>query len=172
MASLNKIFLIGNITRDPEIRYTPSGAALCALGLAVNRKYTTAKGEERDETCFVDIDVWGRQAESCQNYLKKGAPVFVEGRLKFDQWDDRDTGRKRSRLTVTAERVQFLGAPTRNAEFGEAPPVPPPEYEGEFANKAKPVEPPPFPRDSTVTEKNISTSTPAGKEEPMDDIPF
>jgi len=172
MASLNKIFLMGNITRDPEIRYTPGGAALCALGLAVNRKYTTAKGEERDETCFVDIDVWGRQAESCHNYLKKGAPVFVEGRLKYDQWEDRESGRKRSRLLVTAERVQFLGAPTRNAAFGEAPPIPPPEMQDEFVNKATPVDPPPFPGGNTAVEKNISTSATPSKEEPMDDIPF
>ena len=99
MASLNKVLLIGNLTRDPEIRYTPSGAALCRLGLAMNRKFTTSKGEDRDESCFVDIDVWGKQAESCNSYLKKGSPAFVEGRLRFDQWDDRETGRKRNRLS-------------------------------------------------------------------------
>ena len=170
MASLNKVFLMGNVTRDPEIRYTPGGAALCALGLAVNRKYTTSKGEERDETCFVDIDVWGKQAESCHNYVKKGAPVFVEGRLRYDQWDDRETGRKRSRLLVTAERVQFLGAPTRSADFGERSSAP--GQHSELARKGAAPMPPPFPEESTTHDQNTSTTSPDAKEEPMDDIPF
>ena len=118
MASLNKVLLIGNVTRDPEIRYTPGGSAVSTLGIATNRKFTTSGGEEREEVCFVDIDVWGKQAESCHANLRKGAPIFVEGRLKFDQWDDRDTGRKRSRLLVTAERVQFLGQ-ARNPDYND-----------------------------------------------------
>lgn len=108
MASLNKVMLIGNLTRDPEIKYTTSGTALCTFGMAINRKYTS-QGEEKEEVCFVDIECWGKQAESCDQYLSKGRPVYVEGRLKFDQWDDQQTGKKRSRLTVNAERVQFLG---------------------------------------------------------------
>ncbi|NOY79521.1 MAG: single-stranded DNA-binding protein, partial [Kiritimatiellaeota bacterium] len=96
MASLNRVFLIGNLTRDPELRYTTGGAAVCNLGLAVNRRYTTSQGEDREEVCFVDIEVWGKQAEICKQYLSKGAPAFVEGRLRYDSWDDRDTGRKRS----------------------------------------------------------------------------
>lgn len=124
MASLNKVLLIGNLTRDPELRYTSGGAAICGFGLAMNRRYTTAGGEQREETCFVDIDVWGKQAESCNNYLRKGSPAFVEGRLRLDSWQDRETGKPRSRLTVTAERVQFLGSP--RGEFngpgqGQAP---------------------------------------------------
>ena len=108
MADMNKVFLVGNLTRDPEMRYTPGGSAICQLGLAINRKYTTRDGQDQEEVCFVDCDVWGRQAESCGQYLRKGSPVLIEGRLKYDAWDDRETGKKRSRLTVTAERVQFL----------------------------------------------------------------
>ncbi len=108
MASLNKVMLIGNLCRDPEIKYTTNGMALCNFSIAVNRKYTP-QGEEKEEVAFIDIECWGKQAESCDQYLSKGRPVFIEGRLKFDQWDDKDTGKKRSRLTVNAERVQFLG---------------------------------------------------------------
>jgi len=108
MASLNKVFLLGNLTRVPELRYTPSGAAVCEFGLAVNRKYVS-NNQEKDETCFVNIVVWGKQGESCQRYLEKGSSAMIEGRLQFDQWDDRETGKKRSTLRVVAERVQFIG---------------------------------------------------------------
>ena len=119
MASLNKVFLFGNLTRDPDVRYTSGGTAVCNLGLAVNRRYTTSQGEDREEVCFVDIEVWGKQAEACGNYLSKGAPALVEGRLRFDQWDDRETGRKRSKLLVRADRVQFVSAPSRNSRSFE-----------------------------------------------------
>jgi single-strand DNA-binding protein len=109
MAALNKVLLIGNLTREPELRYTPGGAAVCEFGLAMNRKFS-ANGQDREETCFVDIVVWGKQAESCNRYLEKGAPAFIEGRLSYEQWQDRDTNAKRSRLRVVAERVQFLGS--------------------------------------------------------------
>jgi single-strand DNA-binding protein len=108
MASLNKVILLGNLTRVPELRYTPGGAAVCEFGLAMNRKYTS-NGQEKEETCFVNITVWGKQGESCQRYLEKGSLALVEGRLQYDQWDDRDTGKKRSTLRVVAERVQFVG---------------------------------------------------------------
>ena len=111
MPGLNKVILLGNLTRDPELRSTGRGSAVCALGLAVNRRFTMANGEAREETCFVDIDVWGAQAQSCAGYLRKGAQALVEGRLRLDQWQDRNTGQQRSRLKVTAERVQFLGLP-------------------------------------------------------------
>ena len=111
MANVNKVFLMGNLTRDVETRFTPAGTALAQLGLAVNRKYRDSKTNElREETTFVDIDVWGKQAETVGQYLSKGRPVFVEGRLKLDQWDDKQTGQKRSKLKVVAERVQFLGS--------------------------------------------------------------
>ncbi len=108
MANVNKVFLIGNLTRDPELRYTPSGAAVTDLGLAINRIYTTKDGDRREETLFLDVTVWNRQAENCCQYLKKGRPIHVEGYLKMDSWDDKTTGEKRSKIKVEAERVQFL----------------------------------------------------------------
>ena len=110
MASFNKVILMGNLTRDPELRYTPSGMATCRIGIATSRKFMTKQGEPREETCFVDVDVWDRQAQNCSQYLRKGSPVFIEGRLRYDQWDDKATGQKRSRLLVHAETVQFLAA--------------------------------------------------------------
>lgn len=128
MASLNKVFLLGNLTRDPELRYTTGGSAVCSFGLAVNRRYTTARGEDREEVCFVDIETWGKQAESCNSYLRKGSPALIEGRLRLDQWDDRETGQKRSRHRVSAERVQFIGAP--RGEFGGGVGAPGPQDDG------------------------------------------
>jgi single-strand DNA-binding protein len=109
MANLNKVLLLGNVTRDPEVRYTPKGSAVCDLGIAVNRAYTTDSGEKREEVTFVDVTLWGRTAEVASEYLKKGRPVFIEGRLQMDTWDDKQTGQKRSRLRVVAENMQLLG---------------------------------------------------------------
>jgi single-strand DNA-binding protein len=122
MASYNKVLLMGNLTRDPEVRYTPKGTAIANLGLAVNRVYTTEGGEQKEEVTFVDIEVWGRQAETAGQYLSKGRPVFVEGRLKLDSWEDKESGQKRNRLKVVAERVQFLGAPRGSAEIKDQAP--------------------------------------------------
>ncbi len=108
MASLNRVFLIGNLTRDPEVRYLPSGSAVTDLRMAVNRQYRTQDGQDREETVFLTVSVFGKQAEACGQYLRKGRPLFVEGRLKLDEWE-RD-GQKQSRLGVVAERVQFLGS--------------------------------------------------------------
>lgn len=108
MASLNKVFLMGNLTRDPELRYTPSGAAVANLGLAVNRRFKNASGEWQDEASFFTVVVWGRQAENCAQYLTKGRPVLVEGRLQQRSWETQD-GQKRSVVEVVAENVQFLG---------------------------------------------------------------
>lgn len=113
MASLNKVMLIGNLTRTPELRYTPGGAAVCEFGLAMNRKFTGSNGQEQTETCFADIVVWSKAAENCGRYLEKGSLVFIEGRLQFEQWQERDTGAKRSKLKVVAERVQFLSGTPR-----------------------------------------------------------
>jgi len=109
MASLNRVLLIGNLTRDPELRYIPSGTAVAKFGVAVNREYTDkTSGEKKENTCFVDITVWGRQAETCNQYLSKGRPVFIEGRLEYSTWETKE-GDKRNKLEVVAERVQFLG---------------------------------------------------------------
>ncbi|HRE05105.1 MAG TPA: single-stranded DNA-binding protein [Opitutaceae bacterium] len=111
MASLNKVFLIGNLTRDPELRVTPKGTAICQFGLAVNRQFKDDSGATRDETTFVDIEAWGKQGELVSKYLGKGSQCMVEGRLKLDQWEDKASGQKRSRLKVVLDNVQFLGAP-------------------------------------------------------------
>lgn len=108
MVSYNRILLMGNLTRDPELRYIPSGTAVANFGLAVNRTYTTQDGEKKEEVCFVDIDVWGKTAENCANYLKKGRLVFIEGTLQFRTWETED-GQKRSKHSVRALNIQFLG---------------------------------------------------------------
>lgn len=108
MASLNRVLLMGNLTRNPEMRYTPAGSAVCEFGIAVNRRFVQANGAEKEEVCFIDIVVWGKQAESTSRYLQKGSSVFIEGRLVYDQWEEKETQKKRSRLRVNAERVQFL----------------------------------------------------------------
>lgn len=110
MANYNKVILMGNLTRDPEMRYTPKGTAIARLGLAVNRRYTTETGEAREETTFVDIDAFGKQAEVISQYMRKGSAMLMEGRLKLDQWDDKNTGQKVSKLRVVLEGFQFVGA--------------------------------------------------------------
>ena len=135
MASLNKVFLIGNLTRDPELRYTPSGTAVVSLRLAVNRKYKDKTGAAREDTCFITANAWDRQAEVCNQYLKKGSPVFIEGRLQSRSWDAPD-GQKRTAIDIQAERIQFLSSgagrsETRNMDTAsvsvadETAPVPP-----------------------------------------------
>src|SRR6266404_4369757 len=145
MASFNKVLLLGNLTRDPEVRYTPKGSAVCDLGIAANRVYTTDSGEKREEVTFVDVTLWGRTAEIAGEYLKKGRPVLIEGRLQLDTWDDKTTGQKRSKLRVVCERMQMLGSRGEGgggggggrsggaapAEHSEGPPVG--EYESEPA---------------------------------------
>lgn len=118
MASFNKVMLLGNCTRDPEVKYTPKGSAVTDLGLAVNRYYTTDGGEKREETTFVDVTIWGRQAEVAGQYLKKGRPVFIEGRLQLDTWDDKQTNQKRSKLRVVCENFQLLGSREGGGEGG------------------------------------------------------
>lgn len=109
MASVNKVILIGNLTRDPEIKYTPKGTAIADIGLAVNRTYSTDSGEKREEVTFIDVTLWGRVAEIVGEYCKKGRPLYVEGRLQLDSWDDKATGQKRSKLKVVGENIQLLG---------------------------------------------------------------
>jgi len=128
MASFNKVLLLGNLTRDPEVRYTPKGSAVCDLGVAVNRVYTTDSGEKREEATFVEVTLWGRTAEVAGEYLKKGRPIFIEGRLQLDSWDDKQTGQKRSKLKVIGESMQLLGgrpggtvAPGESAEEDRQP---------------------------------------------------
>jgi single-strand DNA-binding protein len=135
MANFNKVILAGNLTRDPELRYTPKGTAIARLGLAVSRRWRTETGELKDETTFVDVDAFGKAAETIAQYLKKGRSVLIEGRLRYDTWEDKQTGQKRSKLSVVLENFTFLdsgrvegAAPNADkppAELPEAEPLPP-----------------------------------------------
>ena len=158
MANLNKVMLIGNLTRDPEIKYTPKGSAVADIGLAINRNYTLDSGEKREETIFVDVVLWGRLAELAGQYLKKGRSVFIEGRLQLDTWDDKQTGQKRSKMRVVGEMMQFLGSPRGDSGGGG-------EESGDHsASRPAPSKPPvkkPAPTDPDLE--------PAAEE---DDIPF
>jgi single-strand DNA-binding protein len=163
MASLNKVLLIGNLTRDPEKRYTPSGMAVADVGIAINRKFKASNGEMKDEVCFVTVTLWGKTAENVVEYKRKGDPIFVEGRLKLDQWEKE--GQKFSKLTVVGENVQFLqrgqaaggGAP-RRAEYGDAPEGGEP-WQGGDAHEEPPVAP-------------RATPAASGSGEKPDDLPF
>ena len=133
MASFNKVILMGNLTRDPELRVTNTGLSICKLSLAVNRTYTTKEGDSKDETTYVDIDAFGRQAETLSKYLQKGRPIMVEGRLKLDQWETNE-GQKRSKLGVILENFQFIGgrdsASSPNASDLNSEPEAPQSNEG------------------------------------------
>jgi single-strand DNA-binding protein len=122
MASFNKVILAGNLTRDPELRYTPKGTAVARITLAVNRTYSSSEGgEKKEEVSFVDVDVWGRQAEVISQYMKKGRPLLVEGRLKQDTWEDKNTKQKQSKLKVVLESFSFIDSGNRGSEGGPAP---------------------------------------------------
>lgn len=125
MPNLNKVMLMGHLTRDPEVRYTPKGSAVAELGLAINRRYTVGD-DRREEATFVDVTLWGKTAELAEKYLSKGRPVYIEGRLQLDTWDDKSTGQKRTKLKVVGESIEFLGGgdrserPARAARPGSA----------------------------------------------------
>ena len=153
MASFNKVLLLGNLTRDPEIRYTPKGSAVCDLGIAVNRQYTLENGERREEVTYVDVVLWARLAEIAAEYLKKGRPVFIEGRLQLDTWDDKQSGQKRSKLRVIGETMQMLGS--RGGGGGGAP-----AEAGDDDRPARATTPPP----------KAGAAAPAGPDD--DEIPF
>jgi single-strand DNA-binding protein len=110
MPNLNKVMLMGNLTRDPEIKYTPKGTAVADISLAINRVWKNDAGQKQEDTTFVEVELWGRQAEIAGEYLKKGRPVYIEGRLKLDTWDDKQTGQKRSKMRVVGETLQLLGS--------------------------------------------------------------
>lgn len=116
MPSLNTVLLIGNLTRDPEVKYTNSGKAIADIGLAINRKYTDGNGERKEDVTFVDVKLWGKLADLAGQYLKKGRPVFIEGRLQTESWEDKQTGQKRSKMIVVGEQMQFLGGGEKNEE--------------------------------------------------------
>jgi len=148
MANYNKVFLMGNLTRDPELRYTPKGTAVADVGLAVNRVRTNDQGQRQEDTTFVDVTLWGRQAELAQQYLGKGRPIFIEGRLQLDSWEDKQSGQKRSKLKVVGERLEFLPDGRGGAGGGgggqapqQAPQQAPPQDDGPAAQPPAPAEP-------------------------------
>lgn len=147
MASYNKVILIGNLTRDPELRYTPKGVAIARIGLAVNRNWRDSNsGELREEVTFVDVDAFGKQAETLGQYMKKGSPLMVEGRLRLDTWEDKQTSQKRSRLGVVLESFQFLDSgrnrdsapPDDNSRSRPAPPPSAPPSSGSGGDSGPP----------------------------------
>jgi single-strand DNA-binding protein len=154
--------LMGNLTRDPEMKYTPKGTAIAEIGLAVNRTYTTDTGEKREETTFVDVTLWGRVAEIVGEYCKKGRPLYVEGRLQLDSWDDKQTGQKRSKLKVVGDNIQLLGSREGGGGGGGGGEGggPPPSQNRPARPAGRPATPPRQPVDPDL-------DTPA-----EDDIPF
>jgi single-strand DNA-binding protein len=156
MANLNKVMLIGNLTRDPELRVTPKGTAICTFSLAVNRKFRDESGADREEVTYVDIEAWGKAGENISKYCTKGRPLFVEGRLRLDQWEDKNTKEKRSRMKVVCENFQFLGG---GRSEGNGP--------GAADSEGRSI--PPMPRNSGASRP----ATPPAPQESLDeDVPF
>jgi single-strand DNA-binding protein len=154
MANFNKVILAGNLTRDPELRYTPKGMAIAKIGVAINRRWRdSATNEEREETTFVDVDAFGKQAETIGQYLKKGRPILIEGRLRLDTWEDKQTQQKRSKLGVVLENFQFLDSGNRGGETGATNPAP-------------------AARQAAAPPATAPSEAPAEEAPPEDDVPF
>jgi single-strand DNA-binding protein len=154
MANFNKVILAGNLTRDPELRYTPKGTAIATFGLAINRKWKSETGETKEEVTFVDVDAFGRQAEVVAQYMKKGRPFLVEGRLKLDQWEDKNTHQKQSKLKVVLEGFSFID--TKGADGGVPSDAP----------RARPAAAP------TAAAEAPAPAEPEASEPEQDDVPF
>lgn len=196
MASLNKVFLLGNLTRDPDLRGLPNGQNVCELGVAVSRRYVNASGQEVEDTCFVDVVVWGRAAANCKQYLAKGSQVMVEGRLQQDRWEDRNGGGTRTKLRVVADQVQFMNRrpqaenPYSQPDGGYSQPrqgnYPPPRNDGNAPRQGAYPPPrndaPPFAENPGNYNRSARPAAPpmpdpsaegdAGAESGVDDIPF
>jgi single-strand DNA-binding protein len=155
MASFNRVIVAGNLTRDPELRYTPKGSAVAKIGLAVNRTWKTESGETKEEVTFIDIEAWGRQAEVIAQYMRKGRPLLVEGRLKLDTWEDKNTHQKQSKLKVVLESFSFIDS--KGTDAGPVPPSAEAPRRPAPPSPSKPPEPP-------------EAGEGAGPEE--DDVPF
>lgn len=157
MPSLNKVLLMGNLTRDPELRVTPKGTSICQFSLAINRQFKMESGETREEVIYVDVEAWGKQGETIAKYVTKGRPLYVEGRLRLDQWEDKNTKEKRSRMKVVLEQFQFLGDARGGGGGGGG-------GEGGFDQTASPERHSPPPRGNT---------RPSAPPENLDeDVPF
>ncbi len=149
MSSFNKVILMGNLTRDPELRQTQSGTSVCRFSIAVNRSFSAQDGSVKDETCFVEIDSFGKTAENISKYFSKGRPILVEGRLRQDTWDDKNTGQKRSKLLVVLERFEFIGSARDNNYQGGG------NWQGDYEKNTPP-----------------SRGKPSNVEMEDDDVPF
>jgi single-strand DNA-binding protein len=184
MASFNKVILAGNLTRDPEFRVTPNGQQICKLGIAINRRFTTQSGEQRDETTYVDVDAWGKQAEVIGRYFSKGKPILIEGRLKLDQWQT-PQGESRSRLGVTLETFSFVdgggqGSGSSHQQHGGGQPqgqTAPPPAQGQPAPFSQQAAPPPQatstqPSPDADPQATPSQAAPAPADEEDEDVPF
>lgn len=155
MANVNKVILIGNVTRDPEVKFTPKGSAVTDVSLAINRNYTLDNGEKREETTYVDVELWGRLAEIAGEYAKKGRPIYIEGRLRMDSWEDKTSGQKRSRMKVVGENLQLLGGRPSGSGGGG-------DYEGGGQQESRPQR----------MSRPAPSQQPPQSSEPDDDIPF
>lgn len=164
MANLNKVQLIGNVTRDPEIKYTPKGSAVIDLAIAINRFYSSENGEKREETTYVDVTLWGRQAEVASQYCKKGRSIYIEGRLQLDSWEDKTSGQKRTRLRVVGENMQLLGSRPGSGSNNT--------YPEEESHSARTVSPSSEHQGSSSFASTSTPSSPINSNDEEDDIPF
>ena len=169
MPSFNRVTLMGNLTRDPQIKHLPSNTTVADFGLAMNRHYKAASGEDREEVCFIDCSAFGKQAEVIGQYCRKGKPLFVEGRLKFDQWDDKTSGARRSKVSVVVENFQFVGGPGDGEQRGTAPAG----RQGTF-DEAREGDAPAQPAPARAVSRRASKSVAAGEKQHFTeaDIPF
>jgi single-strand DNA-binding protein len=165
MASFNRVILMGNLTRDPQLKYLPSQMAVAEFGLAMNRRYRTANGEDREEVTFVDCSAFGKTGELINQYFTKGRPIFIEGRLKYDQWEDKQGGGKRSRLTVVVDNFQFVGP--REGGGGGAPAA----Y-GDDQSQAPPAQRAPNRAPQRAAPQQQAEPFPEEQQFKDDDIPF
>lgn len=173
MPSLNKTYIIGNLTREPEIKFTPKGTAVGEISLAVNRVYSNDQGEKKEDTTFVDVELWGRQAEIAGEYLKKGRPVFIEGRLKVESWEDKESGAKRSKMKVVCENLQLLGGGKEDSGDREESSAPRKPQQGQSQGRQQqsgPRNPPP--RGATPPPRRPAPSRPLQNDPDDSEVPF
>jgi single-strand DNA-binding protein len=174
MANFNKVLLMGNLTRDPQLRYLPSQMAVVDFGLAVNRRWKGPQGEDREEVTFVDCTAWAKQAETINQYFQKGKPIFIEGRLKYDTWEDKQGGGKRSRLVVVVENFQFIGGRDGGAGGGGAPAGAPQAAGNEYDQRPQRPAAPARPQAAPAAPQRPPAEPPIGEEQQFkdEDIPF
>jgi single-strand DNA-binding protein len=164
MPALNKVLLMGNLTRDPELRVTPKGTPICQFSLAINRQFKMESGESREEVIYVDVEAWGKQGETIAKYCTKGRPLYVEGRLRLDQWEDKNTKEKRSRMKVVLEQFQFLGDGRGGGGAGGGAPSSSGEFDQTGGSSPERHSPPP--------RSSSSAPKPAAQENLDEDVPF